>query len=51
MMMSMSPDGDRATKRDAVVLAAQRRRQLEEGPIGADVVLVQRQVIDRAPRR
>ena len=30
-----------------VVLGAQRRRHLEEGAVGADVVLVQRQMIDR----
>ena len=33
--------------RQPVVLGAERRRQLEEGAVGADVVLVQRQVVDR----
>ena len=39
--------GERLDQRDAVLLGAQRRRHLEEGAIGADVDLVQRQVIDR----
>ena len=39
--------GDRRDQRLAVVLGAQRRRQLQEGAVGADVVFVQRQMIDR----
>jgi hypothetical protein len=43
--------GDRRDHGQPVVLGAQRRRQLEEGAVGADVVLVQRQVVDRPRRR
>ena len=39
--------GQRLDHRHAVVLGAQRRRQLEEGAVFADVVLVQRQMVDR----
>src|SRR5690606_26354136 len=38
---------ERAYHRDAILLLAQRRAHLEERAVGADVVLVQRQVIDR----
>ena len=33
----------------AVLLGAQRRPQAQEGAVGADVVLVERQVVDRHP--
>ena len=39
--------GDRRDQREAVVLGTQRRRQFQEGPVGADIVLVQRQMVDR----
>lgn len=39
--------GDRRDHRLPVVLVAQGRRHLEEGAVGADVVLVVGQVIDR----
>ena len=50
-MMSMSPSASTAHHRRAVILAAQRRAQLEEGAVGADVVLVERQMIDRHAAR
>ena len=43
------PFAERANERLALVLMAQRRSQLQEGAIVADVVLVQRQMIDRGP--
>ena len=43
------PLGQRLDHRHPVVLGAQRRRELEEGAVVADVELVQRQVVDRGP--
>ena len=43
--------GERGDQALAIGLAAQRRRELAEGAVGADVVLVQRQMIDRRRRR
>ena len=44
---SMSPLAQRLDHGRPVVLGAQRRPQLEEGAVGADVVLVQGQMVDR----
>ena len=44
---SIDAVGDALDHRPPVVLGAQRRRQLEEGAVGADVVFVERQMVDR----
>ncbi len=46
-MTSIEARRQRLDQRQAVVLGAQRRRELEEGAVGADVVLVERQMVDR----
>ena len=48
---SIRPDRQRFYQRLAIVLGAQRRRQLAEGAVGADVVLIQREVVDRGRGR
>ena len=48
---SIRPEASASTSRHAVVLGAQRRAQLEEGPVVADVELVERQVVDRGAGR
>ncbi len=45
-MTSIDAIGDALDHRLAIVLGAQRRPHLVEGAVGADVVLVERQVID-----
>ena len=50
-MTSMVPSATAGDQSVAIVLAAQRRRQLEEGAVGADVVLVEHQMIDRDAAR
>ena len=44
------PVGQRLDHGHAVVLGAQRRRELEEGAVVADVEFVERQVVDRDAR-
>ena len=46
-MTSISPSASACDQNLAVVFGAQRRRHLEEGAVGADVVFVERDVIDR----
>ena len=45
--MSIVPSLQRLDHRQPVVFGAQRRRELEEGAVLADVVLVERQIVDR----
>ena len=49
-MISISPLVQRLDHGDAIVLGAQRRIELEEGAVFADVVFVERQVVDRDAR-
>ncbi len=46
-MTSISPAASASTSAHALVLAAQRRVELEEGAVVADVDLVERQMVDR----
>ena len=46
-MTSIEPVGQRLDQREAFVLAAQRRVQLQEGAVVADVDFVEGEIVDR----